>query len=354
MLLQNRTEQNRTEQNRLNNCSFAKTIMMLVIVFYHCILDVNNNWGTDLGNHTAIGIFRDWLGSFHNYCFVLISGYIFYYIKYEKSRYKEFIPFVENKFKRLVIPFLFVAIVWAIPFNSYIFKVKIFSTVTLNKFLLGIAPSQLWFLLMLFWVFVFFFAVSDFVKKNTKLGIVIVLFLRYVSVLATHFIPNVYRIFDGIGFMTFFYVGFLFRQYDIVDRIKRNWLIGIVLADIVLFIIYEIIKECSSTIIKFINTFGIQLALNIVGCTLAFICLQGFADKLNYSESKVYKYCEKRSMGVYLFHQQIVHLCFYFLAGIINVYLLIPLTFVVSFFVSAFIHDLLYKFKYGRILMGEK
>ena len=54
-------------------------------------------------------------------------------------------------------------------------------------------------------------------------------------------------------------------------------------------------------IIKTIRTLGVQSLLNITGCILAFLFLQSIANKLNYGNSKVYKFCEKRSMGVYLY-----------------------------------------------------
>ena len=348
--------QNRTEQNRLNNCSFAKTVMMLVIVFYHCILDVKSNWVSSTGSneYPVISIIIDWLASFHNYTFVLISGYIFYFIKYEKERYKEFVPFVKNKAKRLIVPCIFVMLVWAIPLNCYLFKTGAFSKATINGYFLGTAPSQLWFLLMLFWVFVFFYIISDYVKNNTMIGVVLVFALHCIGVLATHFVPNFYRVFDGLGFMMFFYVGFLFRQYNIVDRIKKHGIICLPALYIVSFVLYELIKDQDSIIIKTMRVLGVESVLNITGCILAFLFLQSIADKLNHENSKVYKFCEKRSMGVYLFHQQLVHLCFMLLIGTMNVYALIPLSFVASFVISVIIHDILAHFKITKFLIGEK
>ena len=348
-----RTEQNRTE---LANCAFAKTVLMLIIVFYHVLLEINSSFVSDTNGEAdaVITKFASWLSTFHNYAFVLISGYIYYYIKYENDRYKQFWTFVKKKANRLIVPYFFVLVIWVIPLSCYICDYNIKSSVFIDKFILGTMPSQLWFLLMLFWVFVFFFVISDYLKEHTFIGVIIVTFLHFVGEMATRLVPNIYGVFNGLSFMIFFYIGFLFRQYSLMSRIKKIHIISLLISDIILFALYDLFMDEENIVIKFVHRFGIQLFVSVVGCVLAFILLQMIADKLEFSNNRIFKYCEKRSMGVYLFHQQIVHLCFYSLASSINAYLLIPISFIISFFASALIHDLLYSFQAGRFLIGEK
>ena len=347
MLRQNRTE--------LSNCSFAKTVMMLIIILYHSILDINSSLNGASGNdYAVVSCFNSWLATFHNYTFVLISGYIFYFIKYENDRYKQFIPFVKKKFNRLIIPYFFILIVWAIPFYFILFSSSFNLKGFIVSYILGTTPSQLWFLLMLFWTFVFFFKLSDFVKNNTKVGIIIVILLHCVGVVATHFVPNVFRIFDGLGFLIFFYIGFLIRQYNLLHKINTPIIGGLVVADVIMFVIYKKLDGSDSMMIKLFNILGVQLALNIIGCILAFVVLQRLAALVNFENNKVYKYCEKRSMGIYLLHQQIVHICWVVLSGKLNAYIIIPITFITSLILSAVIFDLLCKFKTTRFLVGEK
>ena len=107
----------------LKNCSFIKTVLMLCVVLGHSFCFWGGEWFT---NNPAVIVktlivFADWLNTFHIYCFTLISGYIFYHIKYDKGGYNKYIPFLLNKVKRLLVPFAFVAVVWVIPITLFFF-----------------------------------------------------------------------------------------------------------------------------------------------------------------------------------------------------------------------------------------
>lgn len=102
------------DQKNLDNCIFIKTILMTLVILYHSMIF----WGGDWFNVKSVAIqcnvliyLAQWLNSFHIYGFVLISGYIFEYLKMKRNRYKKFLAFVVNKIKRLLIPYVFVAFV---------------------------------------------------------------------------------------------------------------------------------------------------------------------------------------------------------------------------------------------------
>lgn len=60
-------------------------VLMILVVLYHSIIfrsGLQSSLVTDDIN-SYIDIFANWLNSFHIYGFTLISGYIFYHIKYE-------------------------------------------------------------------------------------------------------------------------------------------------------------------------------------------------------------------------------------------------------------------------------
>jgi fucose 4-O-acetylase-like acetyltransferase len=97
-----------------------------------------------------LGVLSSWLNTFHIYGFTLVSGYLFYALKYEKGKYEKYLPFIANKCKRLLLPYVFVSLVWAIPFGVFFFRYGAMDI--LKQYALGTAPSQLWFLLMLFGV----------------------------------------------------------------------------------------------------------------------------------------------------------------------------------------------------------
>ena len=151
------------------------------------------------------------MNSFHIYAFTLISGYIFYYIKYEESGYQKYIPFIINKIKRLIIPYIFIATVWVVPIN----KILLPNESIIEKFVLGVSPRQLCFLLMLFWVFAIFWLISDLAAQNSILAGVMISILYCAGIFA----PAVYCLNRGLQYLLFFYTGFLIRKCNLGNKV---------------------------------------------------------------------------------------------------------------------------------------
>ncbi len=134
---------NPKRQMELSNCSFVKTILMLIVVIYHSILFWTGTWFVEEPTYAAplLATVAQWMNTFHIHTFTLVSGYLFYYLKIEKGKYDKFLPFVVNKVKRLLVPYVFIALAWAIPFGVYFFSYSISDIII--KFGLGISPNQL-------------------------------------------------------------------------------------------------------------------------------------------------------------------------------------------------------------------
>lgn len=145
----------------LHNCDFAKTIFMLLVVLGHSSRFWNGDWFTYCAPVLKISVLLKmmsvWLGSWHIYAFALVSGYLFYYLRYERNKYSEFIPFLQKKIQRLLIPAYFVGLIWIIPVNTYFWGDWVRNSI---KFISGASPSQLWFLFMLFDVFMMAYIVG--------------------------------------------------------------------------------------------------------------------------------------------------------------------------------------------------
>lgn len=233
--------QNNTRKysDALLNCNFTKTVLMLIIIFYHSILFWKGNWFTPITpteepallKYTAI-----FLNTFHVHTFTLVSGYIYYYIRYEKERYNDRWTFALNKTKRLLVPYIFVSIVWVIPITQYFFNYPMKTIIT--KYFFGTSPSQLWFLLMLFCVFIIFYSLSHFIKKHTITGLVLLLMLYGIGGIGQLLLPNIFQIFAALRFMIFFYIGFKFRQFNIMKSMKNRFLFIQTFIEILLFVIY--------------------------------------------------------------------------------------------------------------------
>lgn len=196
----------------LDNCYFVKTILMLLVVLYHSILFWGGSWLDNqpvIFKSKALSIIAVWLNTFHIYGFTLVSGYIFQYLKYEKGKYQKFFPFIANKAKRLLVPYVFVAIIWVIPISYVLFSYTPKDIIL--KYVLCTGPSQLWFLWMLFDVFCIVWIISNWLKNDF-----IAIFISCISWLIGYVcgarFSNIFCVWTAFNYLPFFILGMKLRE----------------------------------------------------------------------------------------------------------------------------------------------
>ena len=325
---------------------------MLIVVIYHCILYWSGTWfvGTPTYAAPMLATVAKWMNTFHIYGFTLVSGYLFYYLKCEKAKYDKFLPFVINKVKRLLVPYVFVALVWVIPFEIYYYDYSVWDIII--RFGFGVSPNQLWFLLMLFGVFVIFYPLSDFFQKNNIGGVVLVIAFYGIGIVGQALFPNFFQFFRACSYITLFWFGFKIRQYGSLYLRKIPMLVWII-ADVVLFVLYSVISRTDGIIFTLLN-YGVNFLLHIVGALMSFIVLQKLADHVSWKNGKLFNFFSKNSMTVYLLHQQVVYVLISLLNGLINPYIHAGINFIGAMVISLLAATLLMKFRYTRFLIGEK
>ena len=344
------TEIQKKQNTELVNCTFVRTILMLSVVLYHSILYWGGNWfvGEPVFSSRLLSVLADWMNTFHIYAFTLVSGYLFCFLKVENGKYGKIVPFIKNKVFRLLVPYAFVLFLWVVPF-SYVFNGEVN---IVNNILLGINPAQLWFLLMLFWVFIIFRLLADFFEKHTLLGAFVVLGFYGVSIIGAMLVPNMLQIWRGFGYLIFFWIGFKIRQIPIsIVRGIPSFVWGV--AHTGLFVLVELVSGYDSTLTK-IGVIPLKLALYVCGAISAFVVLQRIATKVNWYKNKIFLLFSKNSMPIYLFHQQIVYIFVYLLNGVVNPYVNSLVNFVAATGISLLISVVLMRFKTTRFLIGEK
>ena len=339
-------------QREAENCNFIKAVLMLVVVVFHCILFWRGNWFIYEPSKTngILTLIADWMNTFHVYGFALVSGYIFYLLKMEKGKYTEFLPFLKTKAKRLLLPYVFVTAVWIIPVTQIFFKYNWAEILT--KYILATSPSQLWFLIMLFDVFIVFWLLGDFFKKHNFLGISLALILYVAGIFGTKIIPNIFCIWTACRYILFFLIGFKIRQYGSDVLMKIPSLVWIAV-HIGLFFLDKVFGKIGGLIGK-AGGFGTSILLYVVGALTAFVILQKVASKINWKENKVFSLFNKNSMTIYLFHQQVIYFTLEAFNGLLNPYIHSLVNLIASIGVSLIISAILRKFKVTRMLIGEK
>ena len=322
---------------------------MLIIVLYHSMIIYagGGTWGpcTRATDAPILGYIAEWMNSFHIYAFTLISGYIFYYIKYENGGYQKYLPFLKNKALRLLVPYVFAAAVWVAPIN----KILLPNESIISMFVLGTAPRQLWFLLMLFWVFAIFWLISDIANRHPFLCVIIVGMLYIAGIFA----PSYFCLNRGLQYIIYFYAGFFVRRYDfgnkILYKIPSIVYLGV---DILLFVLSEMLINNGTVLFKLINM-ALGVLLHMFGAISAFVLLQRFVNRFM-RDKKGIEFFSKHSMVIYLVHQQLIYFTIGWFNGIVPPVVLVLINFVFSLSVSTAFSVLMHKTKVTRFLVGSK
>ena len=340
------------KEKELANCTFVKTILMLVIVLYHSIIFWTGTWVDfdPVFPSKLLGIAAQWMNTIHIYAFTLVSGYIFRYVKHEKGRYARFLPFVWNKAKRLIIPYVFVSVLWAIPIGTWMFDWK-FADVY-SRYILGTFPNQLWFVLMLFWVFLLFWVLSDFMEMHPLFSVILIAGCYGFGMLIGRYVPNFYRFQDAFRYVLYFWIGFMFRKCG-TERLRKIpfwlWLS----ADLLLYGI-SLYLPTGEGLVSLLLHKGMTELVCTAGACMAFFGLQKAADRVAWSEKGWFSLLSKHSMTIYLLHQQIIYIVLVLLNGRIGPYLHAGINFLISLSISLALAILLNQTRWTRVCIGEK
>lgn len=337
----------------LDNCYFVKTVLMILVVFYHSILFWGG--GSWLDNQPVIfksktlSILSVWLNTFHIYGFTLVSGYIFQYLKYEKDKYQKFLLFIVNKAKRLLVPYVFVAIIWVIPISGVLFSYT--SKDIILKYVFCTGPSQLWFLWMLFDVFCFVWIISNWLK-NDIIAILISCISWLIGYVCGARLPNIFCIWTAFNYLPFFILGMKLREKSTCFLYKLPSILFLFM-QLLLFVVYQMTLANSAILCRLINLIALYSA-HVFGALMSFFILQWLAEKIDWKNNRLFMFLSKYSMTIYLFHQQIIYFTIIWLNGKLNPYLHAFVNFFIALTLSSIISVLLMKFKTTRILIGEK
>lgn len=269
--------------------------------------------------------------------FVCISGYL-YQAKLQDGQYVKFLPFLKNKFQRLIIPYLFWGALQLIIFRD---------TTDFPMVITGVL--HLWFLLMMFMVFNIAWSLHRWSSNNTFL-IILLTFTIVIDSLTSW--TNIFCIGAVIHYLPFFLLGMLLSKSG-----KRGKTI-----------IVSIITLLSSTGMLALLTcwnnspsFQSISILNSICIILILISLFNLTDTLSVfkslSEKTIIQSINKNSYGIYIIHHILIWgtIQISFVKTVLDSNTYIPplILFLTSFVLSWFASQLLRRNKYTKILFGD-
>ena len=326
---------------------------MLLVVLYHSILFYSGfDWfvGKPVYVVDSLKWLSGWLNSFHIYAFTLVSGYLYFYLRYEKGKYQQLKGFLINKVKRLIVPYVFVCVCWVIPVSYFFFNYT--AGDIFKKYALATAPSQLWFLWMLFDVFVIVYCLSDVIYRSNIVSIILSLAGIVIGAVGGKLFPNVFCIWIGCSYIAYLILGCKIRQYG-SDRLNRFGVTTWFVAHAGLYIVVNHMKSFNGLLFK-ISSFGLTVILQVIGAVMAFLVLQKLAGYIDWKQNKLIKGFSQISLPVFLLHQQLIYFSISIFNGHVNPYINAIINVVFAILGSAIITKLLYKVRVLRLLMGEK
>ncbi len=324
--------------------NLVKALLMLSVVLYHCMaLWLRGGWFNQPPKEESLllQVAAEWLKTFHTWCFTLVAGYIFCFQKYENKLPDDFGSFICKKAKRLLLPYAIASAFWAAPIYKYFYKCSWRDLC--RNFMLAIKPSQLWFLIMLFLVFLLFYLGYSIFSKSITISILFFSILFYVGTVASGVISNYFQIWMVLRYALFFYLGMCFyRKGFFLNKLSS---LSLLLIDIICFGIYQVIT------IHFNKDFVLlELIVDVVGAMTAFVIFIRLSKRLSpkLERKRLCNYVIKNNFYIYLLHQQIIFFVITFLNGKVPAYILALCNFVFSLAGSMGIIWLLQKIRRSR------
>lgn len=266
-----------------------KIICVLLVVVGHILNFYVSGGAVFIEDNPSFINMRNFIYSFHMPVFVAISGAIYYKQK-EIGKYRNNIKFIKNKFKRLLVPY-FVFSLFLLPVMCHIWNVRDSFSFYYDSFILAKDSRHLWFLLMLFYIFIFFNFLENYIRKWEIFNFI--LFFSF-SYFLSNYVINIFCFVQFLKYLIWFYFGYLFEEYKVkvLFVIKKTWYI----------VLLYILITCSFGFNK------VTINAPVCFCLLYYAC-----SKLNIVGKKInlIRGVVDYSMGIYLFHPIIIYLLAY-------------------------------------------
>lgn len=343
MIYSNKDDISRSE--KIRNCYFVRTVLMLLVILYHSCVFWRGDWFTAVKicePNKILQVFPIWLASFHIYGFTLVSGFVFSYLD-KNNHYANWKCLLTKKVKRLIIPYAVICVVWIIPITCFFYNYSLNEIV--KRYFLGINPSQLWFLLMLFDVFVLSCFFKRAYSKSFFTAIIICIISYAVGSIGLAMGQNVFQVWTALTYFPLFVLGYWLYKKDY----NINWVIYFILHTITFILLFTIPNTKIGMVLENIT----QFLNHIFGAVMSFGILQKLAHKVNCEESVFWNLLSKNSMTIYLFHQQIIYFAIYYMNDKFNVLVIAVLSFFISTILSLIISIVLNHFKITKFLLGN-
>ena len=320
--------------DRFRNITILRAIVILIVVFGHSMSIYCKFWGifTPAVNSVVFHTIWTYLGTFLMPLFILLSGYLFFYVMQDKGKYAKFSSLFKDKALRLLVPYIVTALFYVVPIRYAIgYKGYVNDTifnVLVVKILLMLDAGNLWFLGMLFGVFM----MAWFFERKTNISALIKIGIYTFLYFASFLIPPYLQISNALYYLIFFYFGGLAFQYR--NRVKPSIpVIFVFLAvNLIFYRGYMYLDSIDGLIFSIFK--HVSLFLSSVSGMLFYYFLVSRLVKFTNNMTLAH-FLDKNSYGIYLFHESIIYIVYFYMGKrSIAPILMVLMCFVLSFSVA--------------------
>lgn len=282
--------------------------MMITVIIYHTISLWNGyGWHGHPRNPSALLEFVcTFLNTIHIYVFTFLSGYIYYVLLTENNKYSHKMSAIQARAKRLLVPYS-LTLLMIIPIVCWLEKPSL--EALLQKYILGVEPSQLWFLLMLFLVQVTFILLGKCVYDKWKVSLLVMVGIHCFGWLGGVLTKNYFQIWSACRFMIYYFLGGVYRKWQLKYH-TRIPLKPAILAEILTFGMYWFSSRQDGVVFAVISS-NMAFFSTLTGILLSIALVESFVGTKQYDQfvqTKGYRFFNKYNFTMYLFHEQLIYL----------------------------------------------
>lgn len=201
---------------------------------------------------------------------------------------------------------------------------------------------------MLFNVSILFACIEKYINEY-KRTFCFLMFLTYFAGNMIGIYGRIFQLSNTLTFLPFYYLGYIIRSVKLEPKRKIN--IVVISVNLLLFILWYSLKGNGVIYIKYFRLI-VYFILNISAAILSTTFIPLITH--NMGKSKLMGFISKKSMVIYLFHQQIIFVMITLLNGRVHPLINIMVNLIVAIAISTLIGCLLSLSKKGQFLIGEK
>lgn len=329
----------------INQLNLLRLVAIALVVLRHSFAPYVGSW--KVSENYEYNIIADVIGSYISTIsmplFVFISGFLYAFLRNRLKKYPSYQILLRKKINRLLKPFIIFAPLFLLAFE----EINDF-TDFLDKLWRG--PGHLWFLIMIFTVFLIYYPVENYIKKNIALSCFWVAILFALNPIFS--ILDLHPVAYALRYLPFFHMGYLFylKNKEVIDFLDGK-IYGLIFLHLLLFAFafYWPLQFPDGRLeALFLNLQRLPLGI------ISIFMVYGLFQKLPTINLKWVNDINNNSYYIYLFHEPIL-LVFYSWSFLykFSFLILVPLGFLLSFILSLLLSRLFLNFKIGRKIIGS-